>query len=180
MVFLSLFVDHSLTSLRIYAAVMHFVATFFLMWTRIDSINSSFGNWGDSYNDSLYSYRESSYIGYISTGIIFLFFNFCLFLGSGFQDRSFSSVMTLFLDVCGTFFCLWIAVDGLEWTTYVYVWTFCTFLPFLYNSTKLIILTATKTQIPWNERSTNSVHRFFVTTFYSLREAVEAVREQLR
>ena len=58
MVFVSLFVDHSLSSLRIYAAVMHFIATFFLTWTRVDSINSSFGRWGDSFSDTQYSHQR--------------------------------------------------------------------------------------------------------------------------
>ena len=174
-----MFVDHSLSSLRIYAAVMHFIATFFLTWTRVDSINSSFGRWGDSFSDTQYSHQESSYVGYISTGIIFLFVNFCIFLFTGFQDKSFSSVMSLFLDVCGTFFCLWIAIDGLEWTTYVYVWTFCAFFPFLYNAMKLVILAASETQTPWSRRSTNTVHRFFVRTYYTLKEAAQALWDQL-
>ena len=178
MVFVSLFVDHSLSSLRIYAAVMHFIATFFLTWTRVDSINSSFGRWGDSFSDSQYSHQESSYVGYISTGIIFLFVNFCIFLFTGFQDKSFSSVMSLFPDVCGTFFCLWIAIDGLEDHLRLCVDFLCVF-PFLYNAMKLVILAASETQTPWSRRSTNTVHRFFVRTYYTLKEAAQALRDQL-
>ena len=39
--FISLFHDYKLPSLRVYAAVFHFVATFFLTWTRIDSLNAA-------------------------------------------------------------------------------------------------------------------------------------------
>lgn len=177
MVYVNLFVNHSVSSLRIYFGVIHFVATFFLTWTRVDSINASFDKWGDSFSDYQYSYRESSYVGYISTGMIFLIFNFIFFLCSGFQDKSFFSLMTLFLDICGTFFCFWIAVDGLEWTTYIYVWLFCAFLPFLYNLCRIIVVAVSKTQTPWQENRANPVIRWCSTTYFTIREAFTALQE---
>ena len=77
----------------------------------MDSINAAITDVTD--NDQ-YVLLESSYLGYIGTAIVFIAFNFLLLLLKGFQDKSFTGVMQLFLDVCGAFFCAWISLDGLE------------------------------------------------------------------
>lgn len=48
-----------------------------------------------------------------------------LFLGMALNRVTFASVIHLFLDCVGCFFALWIALDGLAWTTYAVVATFC-------------------------------------------------------
>lgn len=171
--FISLFHDHKLPSLRIYAAVFHFVATFFLTWTRIDSLNAAIPDVTD--NDA-YMTQESSYLGYIATGIIFIFFNFVVLLFKGFQDKSLSGVMQLFLDICGTFFCLWISLDGLDWNTYINVWLFCAFFPFLYNMTTIVIKTYARTSVAWSRNAPNPVRRWFRNAYADMQEFIEAIQ----
>ena len=167
--FISLFHDYKLPSLRIYAAVFHFVATFFLTWTRIDSLNAAIP-------DVTYMTQESSYLGYIATGIIFIFFNFVVLLFKGFQDKSLSGVMQLFLDICGTFFCLWISLDGLDWNTYINVWLFCAFFPFLYNMTTIVIKTYARTSVAWSRNAPNPVRRWFRNAYADMQEFIEAIQ----
>ena len=171
--FISLFHDHKLPSLRIYAAVFHFVATFFLTWTRIDSLNAAIP---DVTDNAAYMTQESSYLGYIATGIIFIFFNFVVLLFKGFQDKSLSGVMQLFLDICGTFFCLWISLDGLDWNTYINVWLFCAFFPFLYNMTAIVIKTYARTSVAWSRNAPNPVRRWFRNAYADMQEFIEAIQ----
>lgn len=171
--FISLFHNYKYPSLRIYAAVIHFVATFFLTWTRVDSINAAITDVTD--NDQ-YVLLESSYLGYIGTAIVFIAFNFLLLLLKGFQDKSFTGVMQLFLDVCGAFFCAWISLDGLEWSTYINVWFFCAFLPFMYNIVVIMIKSFAKTQVAWDRNRPNIVVRWCRTSYQNVRELIEALR----
>jgi hypothetical protein len=177
-----LFHDREMSSLRIYAAVFHFTSTFFLLWTRIDCINNHLSQSGQGRlveSDYQYSYQEASYLGYIYTGIIFIIINFLVFLFKGFQDGSFSSVMQLFLDVCGTFFCAWISLDGLDWHSYISVWIFCAFLPFMYNLFKVIVVLMSETQTPWTERNTNTLVRSFHNAYMGVIELYEAILSAL-
>jgi hypothetical protein len=51
-----------------------------------------------------------------------------LFLGMSLNRVTFASVIHLFLDSVGSFFTLWVALDGLAWSTYAVVATICMYV----------------------------------------------------
>lgn len=48
-----------------------------------------------------------------------------IFLGISLNRVTLASVVQLFLDCVGIFFALWIALDGLAWSTYAVIATIC-------------------------------------------------------
>ena len=171
--FISLFHNYKFSSLRIYAAVIHFVTTFFLTWTRVDCINAAIT---DVTDNNQYVSLESTYLGYIATAIIFIAFNFIVLLLKGFQDKSFIGVIQLFLDVCGAFFCMWISLDGWEWNTYINVWFFCAFSPFTFNLVVMIIKYSAKTQVAWDRNRPNIFVRWWRRLRHEFQELTEAIQ----
>jgi len=53
-----------------------------------------------------------------------------LFLGISLNRVTFGSVIHLFLDCAGSFFTLWVALDGLAWSTYAAAATICMYVAF--------------------------------------------------
>ena len=106
--------------LRFDALLLHFIMTTVLIWTKFDSIQSSI-----YYTDnSTFSDRNQSYLGMVYTALILLLIRIAL-LAFEKSNITFTGVMSLFLDCLACFFIGWIALDGLIWSSYAYVFGFC-------------------------------------------------------
>jgi hypothetical protein len=115
--------------LRILLIFSHFVTTTILYWTRFDSIGITLAE-----NADLKSYhkKENNYLALISLNLILLIVQ-SLFYGNDGQTVKLSGCIHLILDAAATFFNLWIALDGLDWQTFIYIFIFCTLVPTLFD-----------------------------------------------
>lgn len=105
-------------SLRIYALLAHFLLTFSLLWTSMDSITVSYNDQSDR-EEQMENYRFAIAFSVVCLGMQ------GIFLGMALNRVTFGSVILLFLDCMGSFFTLWVALDGLAWSTYAVVATMC-------------------------------------------------------
>lgn len=103
--------------IRIIILFLHIICTTPLYWTRIDSITIS-----TSLSTS-YSLSNSSYTILISFSLFCLCLQF-LYLCYNIKINFIYCLHILF-DFIGLFFCLWIALDGLTWKTYIVISIFC-------------------------------------------------------
>mmetsp|Transcript_3062 Transcript_3062/g.4770 ORF Transcript_3062/g.4770 Transcript_3062/m.4770 type:complete len:323 (-) Transcript_3062:1140-2108(-) len=117
----------SFASLRLLALMFHFLFTTFLYWTKQDSLQVALKPTSTVHD---YEIIDSAYTGLISFGLICITFNIVSSIAST-SSISFFGIIQLFLDVVACFFVAWIALDGLEWTTYVYILVFCILVPAL-------------------------------------------------
>lgn len=113
-------------SLRVFAFLAHFVATSFLVWTRHDSVSVTVA----PLDSAGYAFADDQYLGLIGAGLTLLAIRLLLMPGV-FVVLSLGSGLELALDCLATFFVAWIVLDGLAWTTYLYVFGFCVVLPLL-------------------------------------------------
>ena len=105
-------------SFRIYSLMLHFLVTYSLFWTGMDSIAVSF-NSQEEREEEMEKYRYAIAFSCVCLGLE------GLFLAVSLNRVTFASVIQLFLDCIGTFFTLWVGLDGLAWATYATVATFC-------------------------------------------------------
>lgn len=105
-------------SIRIIAAISHFVSTTSLYWTKIDSISLS------SRNSDIREKNSQHYDILISFCLACLFFHF-ICMARTFRKITLFNCIRLFLDFVGAFFCLWISLDGLTWKTYICISVIC-------------------------------------------------------
>jgi hypothetical protein len=67
---------------------------------------------------------NDTYGGLVAFGLFLIIVELLMFL-MNWKEKTFSSAMHLLLGVIGCFFNLWIALDGLDWRTYIYIVVFC-------------------------------------------------------
>lgn len=111
-------------SLRVWALLVHFAGTCFLVWTRNDQVAvtippSQIGNYGDI---------DYTYLSMIGAGIGLLTLRMLLM----FLDHAHVSArgcLELFVDCWASFMLAWIVLDGLSWTTYIPIFAFCVAAP---------------------------------------------------
>ena len=106
--------------LRMYTFLVHLILTVMLLWTKIDSIQTSI-----YYDDSsLYKKYNSLYEGMVISGIIMLIVRafFLVFEGN---RVTLSGCVILLLDALACFFLAWINLDGLIWSQYIYIYVIC-------------------------------------------------------
>jgi len=105
--------------------MVHFIVTNFLYWTRYQSIavTLKLSNTQEDYN-----YVENSYFTMISFAIFLLLVQFFT-MAFNFDRITFRAALTLGLNVAAIFFVSWIALEGLSWDTYTYVFIFCILFP---------------------------------------------------
>ena len=113
-------VEWSVQRIRVLALIHHFLFTTFLIWTRIDQIQTANKYSSDTY----YRYANYSYQRYIGFGILFLVIQFII-LGINGANVNLGTMLHIFLDIVGSFFVIWITLDGLSWVTYTYIFYFC-------------------------------------------------------
>jgi hypothetical protein len=108
-------------SLRLIALMSHFVLTTALLWTKFDSLQVTL-----KANASKHDYESinSSYTGLIASSLIALLFEMMWTTATA-KNVSLSGTIQLFMDIVGCFFIAWIVLDGLSWTTYIYIFVFC-------------------------------------------------------
>jgi len=146
----SLFINWKLENLRIFANTIHLIMQGVLIWTKFDSIQVSMLNPAD---DAEYERYNTHYMTLLSFGIIFILWQLVCFLMNNPRVVTFSSVIHLVMDVLGIFFSVWIALDGLAWTTYLVTWVFCILLPAVYDMTDLLLRFSSRLWIRRNATS---------------------------
>ena len=113
-------------SLRLLALLAHLVATTFLVWTRPDSVSVTIA----PLDSAAHSSADSQYLSLLGAGLGLLVLRLLLLPGV-FSSLSLGSCLELVLDSLAAFFIAWIVLDGLAWTTYLFVFGFCVVLPLL-------------------------------------------------
>lgn len=108
-------------SLQLLVLIAHFVMTTGLIWTRYDCLQVTLRA---SASKEDFSRIDRAYTGLIGFGLILLLFEMVMLLVSSRKVSLFGAVK-LFLDMVACFFISWTILDGLEWTTYVYIFVFC-------------------------------------------------------
>ncbi len=111
----------SFPTLRLIVMYCHFIATTSLLWTKYDSLQVTLPS---DATISDYNTIEESYSGLVAFGL-FLIISELVIFSFNYNELTFNSAMHLLLDIIGTFFVLWIMLDGLDWKTYIYVLVFC-------------------------------------------------------
>jgi len=115
--------------MRIITLFTHALFTAGLYWTKFDSIQVTLQSGVD--NTARYKFADQSYTGLLSVALIFLFIEL-IYVGLETQITLWS-VLHLFLDFVACLFTAWIALDGLPWQTYTYVFVFCVMIPAGYD-----------------------------------------------
>jgi hypothetical protein len=67
---------------------------------------------------------DETYRGLVAFGLFLIILELLIF-SLNWNEKTFSSAMHLLLGIIGCFFNLWIALDGLDWRTYIYILVFC-------------------------------------------------------
>lgn len=116
-----MFDNLAFSSLRLIALLSHFVLTYFLLWTKYDSLLVTLSS-SATIND--YNQINDIHTGLISLGISALGIEI-IFFASNPQYVSLFSAIKLFLDFVACFFIAWMVLDGLSWITYIYILVFC-------------------------------------------------------
>ena len=111
----------SFQSIRILSIFCHFLVTTVLLWTREDSIVVSLNA---HYQPKEYNTQRDRYLSIIGFALIGLLWKAVCF-SLTYHTISLLSAINIFLDVIGTFFVIWIFLDGLEWVNYIYIFVFC-------------------------------------------------------
>lgn len=108
-------------SWRLYILILHLLSTTLLIWTRYPSIQITLK---PNYSSLEYHKHEDAYISLIAFAIMLILFQTCI-LPFHIGKLSFRAVWNLSSDVAAIFFNVWIALDGLGWDTYIYIFIFC-------------------------------------------------------
>lgn len=108
-------------SFRFYLLFLHLLSITFLTWTRYPSIQIRLS---PNYSSQDYTNAENSYLGLIAFGIILTIFQMSI-LPFNYGKLSFRAVWNMSSDIAAIFWNLWIALDGLGWDTYIYIFVFC-------------------------------------------------------
>jgi hypothetical protein len=119
--FYKMLYDFRITMMRIITLFTHALFTTGLYWTKFDSIQVTLRSGVD--NNASYKFADQSYTGLIFVALLCLFIE--LFYAGLEIQITVWSVLHLFLDFVACLFTAWIALDGLPWTTYSYVFVFC-------------------------------------------------------
>eukprot|EP00603_Paraphysomonas_imperforata_P007676 CAMPEP_0114413540 /NCGR_PEP_ID=MMETSP0103-20121206/911_1 /TAXON_ID=37642 ORGANISM="Paraphysomonas imperforata, Strain PA2" /NCGR_SAMPLE_ID=MMETSP0103 /ASSEMBLY_ACC=CAM_ASM_000201 /LENGTH=155 /DNA_ID=CAMNT_0001581625 /DNA_START=83 /DNA_END=550 /DNA_ORIENTATION=+ len=119
-------------SLRIYAVMVHFFCTTSLMWTSMDNITVSYDDQAER-EKQMENYRYAVAFAVACLGLQGIFLSISL------NRVTLASVIHLFLDCAGSFFSLWIALDGLSWATYGVTATICIYTPTLVTVIRSIL-----------------------------------------
>lgn len=106
--------------MRLFTLYAHILFTAGLYWTKVDCIQISMRDIND---DNEYKQIDRAYSGLLSMGIILLIIEVA-YAGNETQV-TLRSMIHLFLDAVACIFTSWIALDGLSWTTYIYIFVFC-------------------------------------------------------
>jgi hypothetical protein len=105
-------------TVKVIAAICHFISTTTLFWTKVDAINVTTENLQDREDIS------QTYDILISFGLWCLLCHF-FFISRNYFRITLLGSLRIGLDFIGTFFVLWISLDGLSWKTYIVILTFC-------------------------------------------------------
>ena len=117
-----IFVDLlSFNSLRAVMLLIHFILTTMLFWTMHNSIAVTLP---PNYTESDYVDKRKVLEDLVITGTVILVFQMYLALTNN-HVLSLISVVNLILDSLGVVFVSWMILDGLEWTTYIFILVFC-------------------------------------------------------
>jgi hypothetical protein len=111
----------SISSLRIFVLLTHFLATLLLIWTRYPAVAITLS---PGYSQQQYQNAENSYLAVISFGIILLLLEFAM-IPVNYGKVYFRNVVSMALDFAAIFFDIWIILDGLSWQTYVPIFFIC-------------------------------------------------------
>lgn len=111
----------SFSSLRLLSLFGHFLLTTFLFWTRQPSIAVTL-NLTSTQDDFIYA--ENSYLALLSFALFLLIIELFTMLFN-IERYSFRSVLFVGLNFAAMFFIAWIALEGLSWETYMYIFIFC-------------------------------------------------------
>lgn len=114
--------DFRISFMRVFVLFSHILFTTFLYWTKIDQIQVTLPP-PSLLANAQYKADDISYTGFLSVGLIFLFIE-VFYLGFEVQITIWSC-LHLFLDFCANLFLVWIILDGLTWTSYIYIFVFC-------------------------------------------------------
>ncbi len=124
-----MFSDFNLSSLRLFALFSHFLVSIVLFWTRGDTIGVSFSVWQSA---SEYSLLDNQMLALLSLNLICLLVE-SIILGFIFDAVRLDSCIHLVLDISATFFITWMILDGWTWSTFIYIFLFCSLLPTSYD-----------------------------------------------
>lgn len=108
-------------SLQLLVLMTHFVLTTGLIWTKYDCLQVTLRATASKED---FSRINRAYTGLIAFGLILLVFEMIMLTIASRKITLFGAVK-LFLDIVACFFISWTILDGLEWTTYVYIFVFC-------------------------------------------------------
>jgi hypothetical protein len=89
-----------------------------LLWTSMDNITVGYEDQTER-EEQMENYQYAVAFSVVCLGLQ------GVFLGITLNRVDFSAVIHLFLDCVGSFFSLWIALDGLAWATYGVTATIC-------------------------------------------------------
>lgn len=108
-------------SLRAIFLIVHAFATAILIWTPYNSVSVTLR---PNYSQHEYIVVRKTFIAVVSLGCVFLIFRLISLL-SDIYSKSLRASVQLVGDIFGSFFILWMILDGLSWKTYVFVFMFC-------------------------------------------------------
>ena len=160
----SLFINWKLENLRIFAITIHLIMQGVLIWTKFDSIQVSMV---DPADDLEYERYNQHYVTLLSFGIIFILWQLACFLINNPCVVTFGGVIHLVMDVFGIFFAVWIAMDGLAWTSYLLTWIFCIMLPAVYDMVDLLLCYSSQL---WIRRNVSSWFQRLYMWWYGKKE----------
>lgn len=80
-----------------------------------------------------YIIMNQQYVGLISFGLIGLMFE-TIVLGISHEQINIGTVLHLAADCAACFWISWIILDGFDWQTYIYIFTFCVIAPVIYDA----------------------------------------------
>jgi hypothetical protein len=147
--FLSLFMDFSLSTLRILAATIHLISTGMLIWTKFDSIQVAMKDINDNEE---FNTINNSFMTLLGFAVFFILFQLAFFLGKTPTIITLASVTHLALDVLACFMNFWIILDGLSWITYLTVWLICVLFPSIYDFVLLCVTISNRQYITRRNR----------------------------
>ncbi len=111
----------SISSIRIFTLLVHFLITLCLIWTRYPAVAITMS---PGYSSNQYHKAENSYLAVISFSIILIILEFAM-IPVNYGKVYFRTIISLSLDLAAIFFDGWIILDGLSWKSYVPIFIVC-------------------------------------------------------
>jgi hypothetical protein len=127
--------DLTIPTMRIFAAFSHLFMLAGAIWTRAGMILVTMGPYP---SQSGYDEREEDFLALVGASIVFLLFEM-VYLAVTIETITLASCIHLFLDIVATIFIAWMILDSLDWRTMYVIFSFCTFLPALYDALQAVL-----------------------------------------